>query len=153
MDKVFLESLYALKHEKLLNKFPSPATPQSLYQTIMELGKTLPQPSQNIACESYLVKGCQSLVYLQASIDVEKKMHFQVQSDALISSGLAALLLWIYDREVPDLLIHSPPLFIRDLGLHQHLTPGRSNGLMSMYLRMKQEAIRLILQENHRLAN
>jgi sulfur transfer protein SufE len=146
-----LENLYTVKQEKLLSLFAAAQDAQSKYQKIIELGKTLtPFPSE-CKIASNLVLGCQSQVYLTAALDNEGIISFQVGSDALISSGLAALLLMMYHCEPAELILHSPPVFIRELGLPQSLTPGRSNGLLSMFGRMKQETLKLFFSAKESL--
>lgn len=143
-----VKDLYAQKQQKLLAHFRDAGNPETVYQKIIEMGRNLPPFSDSLKNEDLLVKGCQSLVYLRAFCDDQEKICFEVGSDALISAGLAALLLAIYHQEPLELLLYCPPLFIKELGLHQSLTPGRSNGLLSMYAKMKNEAIKLFLELN-----
>ena len=139
------QELYQHKQEKLLKLFQDSLDPQVKYTIIMELGRTLPTCPKELMTEANIVKGCQSTVYLASHFQEDGTLQFLIHSDALISSGLAALLLFIYDKEPVEFIIHSPPLFIKELGLHSSLTPGRSNGLLSMYSRMKQEALKHFL--------
>jgi len=113
------------------------------------MGKKLPFLEERHKIKENLVQGCQSRVYLTATLSADQCVFFRVHSDALISSGLAALLLFIYQGETAPFILHCPPLFIRDLGLMQSLSPGRSNGLISMYTKMKKVTINLILNNQH----
>jgi cysteine desulfuration protein SufE len=132
------------KQDKIVELFSSCPTPQLKYEKIIELGRNLtPYPIEFKTAE-HLVKGCQSQMYLHASL-VDGKMHFQVYSEALISAGLAALLLAVYQNEPPESLLSCPPRFLEELGIHESLSPGRSNGLSSLFLRMKQESLKFLV--------
>jgi cysteine desulfuration protein SufE len=87
-----------------------------------------------------IVNGCQSIVYLRSFLH-DGHLFFQAESEALISSGLAYLLIAVYNGELPEVILKCLPVFIDELGISASLTPGRSNGLASIYLRMKQDAI------------
>ncbi|MDR2539846.1 MAG: SufE family protein [Chlamydiales bacterium] len=134
-----------LRKQTLVKKlFESCITPEEKYQKIIELGKNLPPfPSLGRTSEN-LVKGCQSTMYLLSCLK-ERKMYFEVCSEALISAGLAALLLSIYQGEPPEVILKCPPLFLEELGLYAALSPSRSNGLSSLFLRMKQEALKALI--------
>jgi cysteine desulfuration protein SufE len=141
-----LTLLYEKKQKSLLELFPE-KDPQKTYEKIIKLGKELPSPKKDIQNEVYLVQGCQSLAYLTSSLTPEGNIEYEAHSEALISRGLAALLFFIYNYEKPELTFLYPPLFIQELGLHTSLSPGRSNGLISMYSRMKTEALTLFLKQ------
>jgi sulfur transfer protein SufE len=146
-----LTLLYKKKQNALLELFQT-KDPQKIYEKIIQLGKALPLPKENIIKDDNLVQGCQSLAYLASSLNPDGLIEYEVHSDALISAGLAALLLTIYDKEPPELTFLYPPLFIQELGLHSSLSPGRSNGLISMYTRMKNESLTLFLKKQMALA-
>ena len=74
-------------------------------------------------------------------------MNFEAEADALISAGLAALLIRAYNGETPEVVLKCPPSFIEELGINASLTPSRSNGLYSLHLQMKQEALRLLMEK------
>lgn len=141
-----LTLLYEKKQKALLELFPE-KDPQKIYEKIIRLGKDLPSPKKDIQNDSYLVQGCQSLAYLSSSLTSEGTIEYEAHSEALISRGLAALLFFIYNHEKPELTFLYPPLFIQEIGLHTSLSPGRSNGLISMYSRMKNEALTLFLKQ------
>ncbi|MBX9924088.1 MAG: SufE family protein [Rhabdochlamydiaceae bacterium] len=143
-----LTYLYEQKHEALLKNFPASTDPKQVYETIIELGRTLPPIPDSIKTAENLVSGCQSEVYLSTRINEDGKIFYEIGSEALISSGLAALLLLIYQGEVAELILLCPPRFISELGLAKSLSPGRAGGLASIYARMKQEATKLYLQKN-----
>ena len=114
------------------------------YKKIIELGQGQPSLAPEFKTPENIVKGCQSILYLRTYVE-NGHLYFQVESEALISSGLASLLTRVYSGETPETVLKCPPAFIDDLGLAASLTPGRSNGLASMYLRMKQEALKFLL--------
>jgi cysteine desulfuration protein SufE len=143
-----LTLLYEKKEDLLLKKFfPHGAKQNSteIYETIISLGKLLPKSDNSIQISKNLVEGCQSVAYLSSTISSDGIIHYEVSSEALISAGLAALLFAIYQDEPASLILHCPPAFIQKLGLHSSLSPGRSNGLASLYSRMKQDAIKLLI--------
>src|SRR4029077_20554700 len=92
-----------------------------------------------------LVKGCQSQMYLH-SYWSEDKIIFESESDALISSGLASLLVQVYSGETPETILKCSPTYLDEIGISASLTPNRASGLYSMHLRMKQEALRMLVE-------
>lgn len=119
------------------------SNPEAKYKKIIELGQKLPSLDSSYHLPENLVEGCQSIMYLLATSE-NGKMRFQIYSEALISKGLAALLIFIYNDETPETLLKCPPTIISELGLQQTLTPGRSNGLFNLYLKMQQQALKNI---------
>ncbi|MDV7391667.1 SufE family protein, partial [Arthrospira platensis SPKY1] len=87
--------------------------------------------------EQNIVKGCQSKVWLHAELTEKGTVHFQADSDAAIVRGLIALLLRLYSDQSPDTILVTPPAFIHEIGMTQHLSMTRSNGLASMVKQMK----------------
>ena len=132
------------KQEQLKQIFKACTTPEAVYQKIMEWGRSNTSLAEHLKTPEHLVKGCQSTVYMHAYLQ-DGKVFFEVDSEALISSGLAALLLFIYNGQPPEVILKCPPTCITELGIHTSLTPGRSNGLASIYLRMKQEALKFLV--------
>ena len=94
-----------------------------------------------------LVKGCQSIMYLHSRMEGDVVM-FEAESDALISAGLAMLLLKVYNGEPPEVILKCPPNYLEELGISASLTPNRANGLYSIHLRMKQDALRLMMKRH-----
>ncbi|MBM3197648.1 MAG: SufE family protein [Chlamydiae bacterium] len=135
-----LDDLYKKKHEALLSQFPARCSTQVLYERLLAFGKNLPPLEQDIREERFLVEGCQSEAYLRSHLCSEGRIWYEVQTEALLSAGLMALLLAIYHGEPVDLILSYPPLFLQELNLAKHLSPGRSHGLASLYKRMKQDA-------------
>lgn len=88
-------------------------------------------------------------MYLYANLE-HGKVHYWAHSEALISAGLAALLIAVYDAEPPEVILQCPPLFLEELGIHQALSPSRANGLSSLFLKMKQEALQFYLLQSNK---
>ena len=101
------------------------------YQYIIDLGRRLPPFPEAAKIDSNKIKGCQSQVWFLAEL-VDGRLHFQAISDAAIVSGLIAVLLRIYSDRDPEDIVDSPIDFVAALGLEQHLSPTRSNGLAAM---------------------
>ncbi len=112
------------------------------YQYLIDLGKQLPTLQAEDMVEANLVSGCQSQVWLVAS-NVEGRLHFRANSDAAIVSGLIALLLQIYSGRSAAEILASKPWFVDQIGLSQHLSPTRANGLASMLATIKWHAEQL----------
>lgn len=116
------------------------------YQKIIELGKKQKPFPEELRIAENLVKGCQSIMYL-STYEKEGKLYFQTFSDALISAGLATLLVEVYSGETPETILKKPPSYIEECGIISGLTPNRANGLYSIHLRMKQEALKYLLRQ------
>ena len=134
-------SAFQEKTAYLIRRFSACQTAEERYQLLMELGKTLPPILAAHKTEENLVSGCQSRLYLHAE-QRQGKFFFTAQSDALISAGLAALLVYAYDEEILDTILTEPPTFLQILGIHASLSPNRSAGLSHIYLKMKQLALK-----------
>lgn len=131
-------------HQQAKDLFKDCSTKERIYQKIIELGKTLPEMPEKHKTSENLVNGCQSLVYLHAEL-VEKKVYFTAFSEALISAGLAALLIQAYQGQSPETILKIRPSFLEELQIPAVLSPGRSNGLASMYLRMQKISLNFLL--------
>lgn len=119
---------------------------QAKYERIIELGKKLSKLAPELKTDDRLVQGCQSRMFLVTALK-DGKMRFQADSDALISAGLAQLLIMVYDDESPETILKCPPAFLDNLNIPASLSPSRANGLYSLHLRMKQEALRSITEK------
>ncbi len=142
MSKTFFE-----KQNRIKELFVPCKTKEQIYKKIIEIGKNNPEMSSAYQIEENQVTGCQSLMYLSTSSQ-NGLMRFQVKSDAMISNGLAALLILAYNGEKPDVVLQNPPKFLEELLILPSLSPGRSNGVLSLYLKMKQESLKVFVQQN-----
>jgi cysteine desulfuration protein SufE len=110
------------------------------YEYIIELGKDLPLISEDKKTADRLIEGCQSRVWLDATIAGDK-MQLSADSDAIITKGIIGLLVRVYNNETPKDVATSEPYFIHEIGLAEHLSQTRANGLLSMVKKIKLLAI------------
>ncbi len=106
------------------------------YNYLIDLGKTLPVIDEQYKTDQYLITGCQSKVWLHASLK-EGRVVFTADSDAIITKGIVNLLIRVLSGQTPDDIIQTKLEFINQIGLQEHLSPTRSNGLSSMIKQMK----------------
>jgi cysteine desulfuration protein SufE len=110
------------------------------YQLLIDLGNEQPPLDEKYKIESNLIDGCQSRVWLQA--DYEKgKIHFSAESDALIVKGIVALLIRVFSDHTPQEILDTEIYFIDAIGLKEHLSPTRSNGLLAMVKQIRMYAL------------
>jgi len=112
------------------------------YEYIIELGKDLPLIDEKYKVEENVIKGCQSTVWLYAE-KANGKIHFTADADAIITKGLIALLVSVLSDEKADDILNAELKFIKEIGLQEHLSPTRSNGLVAMVKQMKLYALAL----------
>ena len=106
------------------------------YQYMIDLSKSLNEMNLNYKTDENLIKGCQSKVWLHSSYD-KGKIHFQADSDAIISKGIVAILLSVLNNRSPHEILSADLSFIDEIGLKEHLSPNRANGLSSMLKQIK----------------
>ena len=106
------------------------------YEFIIENGKSLPKIEDIYKSEDNLIKGCQSKVWLHADYE-DGKLLFTADSDAILTKGIISLLLKVYNEQSPDAILNTDPFFIDEIGLKEHLSPTRANGLLSMVKQIK----------------
>lgn len=106
------------------------------YRYLIELGRQLPPYPEPLRTAEYLVRGCQSQVWLHPRME-QGLLHFDAASDAIIVSGLIALLLRVFSGQKPADIIATEPRFVAAIGLADHLSPTRSNGLHAMIKTIK----------------
>lgn len=111
------------------------------YEYIIELGKNLPLIDEQYKTDDYLVRGCQSRVWLHARLGDDGKVYFTADSDAVITKGIIALLIRVLSGHTPQEILDADLYFIDRIGLKEHLSPTRSNGLVSMLKQMKMYAL------------
>lgn len=112
------------------------------YDHLIEEGNSLSSLDEKYKHNDYLIEGCQSKVWLYPEF-IDGKIYFKADSDAIITKGIAALLIRVLSGRTPDEIINAELYFIDKVGLSQNLSPTRSNGLLSMVKQMKLYAIAL----------
>jgi cysteine desulfuration protein SufE len=117
------------------------------YQYMIDLGKTLPKIDEQFKTDDYLIKGCQSKVWVHASME-NNKIVFTADSDAIITKGVIAILIRAFTNQSPKDIIEANTDFIDKIGLKEHLSPTRANGLVSMIKQLKMYAIAYQTQLN-----
>jgi len=106
------------------------------YKHIIKLGSKLPPLDSSKKIDSNIVKGCQSQVWLHAELN-DGRIVFEADSDAAITKGLVALMVRLYSHQTPIAILKTEPTFITEIGMNEHLSPTRANGLASMVKQMK----------------
>ncbi|MFA9192519.1 SufE family protein [Flavobacterium sp. FZUC8N2.13] len=110
------------------------------YEYIIELGKNLPLIKEESKIEENLIKGCQSKVWLQGEQN-DEKIVFTADSDAILTKGIIAILIRVFSNQTPKDIIDAEMDFIDEIGLKEHLSPTRANGLVSMIKNIKMYAL------------
>ena len=113
------------------------------YEYLIELGKDLPLIQVQLKTDERLIVGCQSRVWLNANCE-DGKMQFSADSEAIITKGIIGLLIRVLNDEHPETILKADLKFISDIGLQEHLSPTRANGLNGMIKKMKMEAMKHI---------
>ncbi len=116
------------------------------YEYLIELGKSLPIINQKYKIEDNLIKGCQSKVWLHAEKEADK-IIYTADSDAIITKGIIALLLRVFSNQKSSDILNIKTDFIDKIGLKEHLSPTRANGLVSMIKKIKLYALALQANE------
>jgi cysteine desulfuration protein SufE len=127
--------------EEIISEFEMFDDWMEKYEYLIELGKDLPIISEELKTEDRLIEGCQSRVWLNSEL-INGKMDYRADSDAIITKGIIGLLIRVMNNQTPEVIISNELLFIKAIGLQEHLSPTRSNGLLGMVKRMKLEAIK-----------
>ena len=112
------------------------------YEYIIQLGKELPLIEEQYKQEQYIIKGCQSKVWLYPELK-DGKLYFSADSDAIITKGLVSLMVKVLSGHSPKEILETDLYFIDQIGLKDHLSPTRANGLLSMVKQMKLYAMAL----------
>ena len=133
------------KQQEIIDEFAIYDDWMDKYEYIIELGKSVPTLAPELKTKERLIEGCQSNVWLATELK-DGKMHFSADSDAIITKGIIGLLIQVYNNESPAAIHQSELFFINQIGLAEHLTPTRANGLLSMVKRMKTEALQSLAQ-------
>jgi cysteine desulfuration protein SufE len=125
------------KQQEIIDDFSVYEDWMDKYEYIIELGKDLPLIDPDKKTEDRLIEGCQSRVWLDATIDQNNRIRLTADSDAIITKGIIGLLIRVYDNEKPEDIVKSDLYFISEIGLQEHLSPTRANGLVSMVKKIK----------------
>ena len=133
--------------EEILEEFSMFDNWMQRYEYMIELGKSLPLIDSQYKNEDYIIKGCQSKVWIHADLE-DNKLVFTADSDAIITKGIIAILIRIFSHQHPDDILEANIDFIDKIGLKEHLSPTRANGLVSMIKQLKMYAIAFKTQLN-----
>ena len=133
------------KQQEIITEFSVYDDWMDKYEYIIELGKDLPMIDAGKKTEDRLIEGCQSRVWLDTAV-VDGKMKFSADSDAIITKGIIGLLIRVLNNETAKDVATADLHFIEDIGLREHLSPTRANGLLSMVKKMKLSALQAVSQ-------
>ena len=133
--------------EEIIDEFSMFDDWMERYEYIIEIGKSLPIIDTQNKTDDNLIKGCQSKVWLHANTKNDN-LIFTADSDAILTKGIIALLLRIYSNQTPKNILDSEPFFIDKIGLKEHLSPTRANGLVSMIKQLKLYALAFQVKNN-----
>lgn len=107
------------------------------YQMIIDMGEDLSEMSDNEKVPENIIEGCQSRVWISSQVNEDGSLHFEAASDAVIVKGIIAMLLKVVNDQKPEEIANAELYFIDKIGLREHLSPTRSNGLLAMVQRIK----------------
>lgn len=133
--------------EEIIDEFAMFDDWMQRYEYMIELGKSLPLIDEQYKTDDNLIKGCQSKVWVHAELK-DNKIVFTADSDAIITKGIVAILIRVFSNQHPKDIIEANTDFIDDIGLKEHLSPTRANGLVSMIKQIKMYAIAYQTQLN-----
>lgn len=117
------------------------------YEHMIDLGKSLPLIAEEFKTEDNIIKGCQSKVWVHAELKNDQ-LEFRADSDAIITKGIIAILIRVFSNQHPKDILDAETDFIDQIGLKEHLSPTRANGLVSMIKQIKMYAIAFQTQLN-----
>jgi len=126
--------------EEIIDEFSMFDDWEERYQYMIDLGKTLPLIDEQYKTDSNIIKGCQSKVWVHAEME-EDKIAFTADSDAIITKGIIAILIRVFSNQHPKDILDANTSFIDVIGLKEHLSPTRANGLVNMIKQLKMYAI------------
>lgn len=128
------------REEQIIEEFSQFDDWMDKYNFLIDLGRSLPLIDEKYKTDQYLITGCQSRVWVSAEMN-EGKVIFKADSDAVITKGIASLLVRVMSDQTPDSILQTDLGFLDKIGLREHLSPTRSNGLTSMVKQMKLYAL------------
>jgi len=126
--------------DEIIEEFSGLGEWMERYNYLIDLGKELPLIDPAFRKDEYLIRGCQSRVWLNAEL-ADGKVVFTADSDAIITKGLAALMIRVFTEHTPEEILEADLGFIDAIGLKEHLSPTRSNGLVSMIRQIRNYAM------------
>ena len=126
--------------EELIDEFAMFEDWMQRYEYMIDLGKSLPLIDEKYKTDSKLIKGCQSKVWLHSELK-DGKIIFTADSDAIMTKGIVAILVRTFTNQSPQAILDAKLDFIDEIGLKEHLSPTRANGLVSMVKQMKLDAM------------
>ena len=133
------KSTISEEQENIIEEFSFFEDWMDKYQYLIDIGRKLPKMPEEYLRDEFKLKGCQSQVWFVGEAN-ENRLVFRASSDAAIVAGLIAILLRIYSNRTPTEILSVKPSFIADIGLEEHLSPTRKNGLGAMLQSIKQRA-------------
>lgn len=131
------------KQDELIEDFAFYEDWMEKYEYIIQLGKELPLIDEKYKTEDYTIKGCQSKVWLHPDMNDQGTVDFAADSDAIITKGLVSLMVKVLSGHTPKEIADADLYFIDQIGLKDHLSPTRANGLLAMVKQMKLYAVAL----------
>lgn len=126
--------------EEIIEEFAMFEDWMQRYEYMIDLGKTLPLIAAEFKTDDNIIKGCQSKVWVHAELK-DSQLEFTADSDAIITKGIIAILIRVFSNQHPKDILASDTSFIDHIGLKEHLSPTRANGLVSMIKQIKMYAI------------
>ena len=147
MQKAFFRMTIEEIQNDIIDEFSMFDDWEERYQYMIDLGKTLPLIDEQYKIDTNLIKGCQSKVWVHAEMKADK-VEFTADSDAIITKGIIAILIRVFSNQHPDAIINASTDFIDEIGLKEHLSPTRANGLVNMVKQLKLYAIAYQTQLN-----
>ena len=133
--------------EEIIDEFSMFEDWMERYEYIIDLGKSLPLINEQFKLDDNLIVGCQSKVWLHSEIN-DDKLQFTADSDAILTKGIVAILLRVFNNQKPKDILDADLYFIDEIGLKEHLSPTRANGLVSMIKQLKIYALAFQTQIN-----
>ena len=129
------------RQQEIIDEFSDIEDWLDRYAQIIDLGNELPAIDEKLKTPEHLIEGCQSRVWLDATMDDNGHVHYVADSDAIIVKGIISMLISVLNDQTPDDILASDLHFIDAIGLGEHLSPTRSNGLLAMVKQMRLYAL------------
>lgn len=126
--------------QRLVDEFSQLLGWEERYKLVIQKGKALPEIDESLLVDKFKIKGCQSQVWLIPRLE-SGKIHFQASSDAMIVKGIISLLVEVYNEASPEEILNFEPGYLKEIGITEHLSMNRTNGLASMVKQIKMYAI------------